>query len=107
MAQKILRWKLPIALFCVLVAATLGSMGCGTQKVDTSKSVYKIGAVLSLSGPAAPLGQPEPNSLKMLESQLNAGAGVNGHKVRARRSRWFQSPRALRRRSSVAQREPR
>jgi len=81
MAQKILGWKLPIVLFCVLVAATLGSMGCGTQKVDTSKSIYKIGAVLSLSGPAAPLGQPEQNSLKMLESQLNAGAGVNGHKV--------------------------
>jgi len=81
MAHKILRWKLPIVVCCILVAISLAGMGCGTQKVDTSKSVYKIGAVLSLSGPAAPLGQPEQNSLKMLEEQLNAGAGVNGHKV--------------------------
>src|SRR5665647_2427420 len=81
MAHKILRWKLPIALFCVLVAISLVALGCGTQKVDTSMSIYKIGAVLSLSGPAAPLGQPEQNSLKMLEEQMNAGAGVNGHKV--------------------------
>ena len=81
MARKTLRWKLPIAVFCVLVAISLAGAGCGTQKVDTSKSVYKIGAVLSLSGPAAPLGQPEQNSLKMLEEQMNAGSGINGHKV--------------------------
>ena len=49
--------------------------------MNPSASVYKIVAVLSLSGPAAPLGQPEQNSLLMLEEQLNAGEGVNGHKV--------------------------
>ena len=81
MSRMVVRWKLPMAVFCVLAAVSLLGMGCGTQKVDTSKSVYKIGAVLSLSGPAAPLGQPEQNALKMLESQLNAGAGVDGHKV--------------------------
>jgi len=68
-------------VLCAAVVVSLGAAGCGKKKVDTSKSVYKIGAVLSLSGPASPLGLPEENSLKMLEEQLNAGEGVDGHKV--------------------------
>jgi len=74
-------WKLPMILLCTLVAVSLSVVGCGKQTVDASKSVYKIGAVLSLSGPAAPLGLPEQNSLLMLQDQLNASTGVNGHKV--------------------------
>jgi branched-chain amino acid transport system substrate-binding protein len=70
-----------VLLLCLAVVVSLSAVGCGAQKVDTSKETYKIGAVLSLSGPAAPLGQPEQRSLKMLEEQLNAGAGVDGHKV--------------------------
>ena len=66
---------------CVLVVVSLSAIGCGQQKVDTSKEVYKIGAVLSLSGPAAPLGQPEQRAMMLLQDQLNAGAGINGHKV--------------------------
>jgi branched-chain amino acid transport system substrate-binding protein len=81
MARKVLRWRMPVMILCILVAATFGLAGCGKKTVDSSKSVYKIGAVLSLSGPAAPLGQPEQRALQMMEEQLNAGEGVNGHKV--------------------------
>lgn len=73
--------KVLALLLCAAVAISIGVVGCGKKTVDTSKSVYKIGAVLSLSGPAAPLGVPEQNSLKMLEEELNAGEGVDGHKV--------------------------
>lgn len=73
--------KVYAVVLCAAVVVSLGAAGCGKKKVDTSKSVYKIGAVLSLSGPASPLGLPEENSLKMLEEQLNAGEGVDGHKV--------------------------
>lgn len=73
--------KVLALLLCAAVAVAFGVVGCGSKSVDTSKSVYKIGAVLSLSGPASPLGIPEQNSLKMLEEQMNAGAGVEGHKV--------------------------
>ncbi len=79
------RWKrgmrLTVLLLCALAVVAFSAIGCGTKSVDTSKSVYKIGAVLSLSGPAAPLGVPEQNALKMLENELNSGEGVEGHKV--------------------------
>src|SRR5450756_2394204 len=81
MGSRSLPWKLPVLLLCTIVAVSLSATGCGKKTVNPSASVYKIGAVLSLSGPAAPLGQPEQNSLLMLEEQLNAGEGVNGHKV--------------------------
>ncbi|MHB8896986.1 MAG: ABC transporter substrate-binding protein, partial [Candidatus Geothermincolia bacterium] len=81
MLQKKNGIRLLVLLLCALVAVSVSAAGCGKKTVDTSKSVYKIGAVLSLSGPAAPLGVPEQNSLKMLEAQLNAGEGVSGHKV--------------------------
>lgn len=81
MAKKTSRWKVPVLLLCTIVVVTLSAAGCGKKSVDPSASVYKIGAVLSLSGPASPLGQPEQNSLKMLEEQMNAGEGANGHKV--------------------------
>lgn len=41
----------------------------------------KIGAVLSATGPASFLGEPEKNTLLMLQDQLNAAGGINGRKV--------------------------
>jgi branched-chain amino acid transport system substrate-binding protein len=42
---------------------------------------YKIGAVLAVTGPAAWLGEPEKNTVKMIEEQINAAGGINGHKL--------------------------
>ena len=42
----------------------------------------KIGALLSVTGPAAFLGAPEARTLEMLTEQVNARGGVAGHKVR-------------------------
>jgi branched-chain amino acid transport system substrate-binding protein len=42
----------------------------------------KIGALLSVTGPAAFLGAPEARTLEMLAEQANARGGVAGHKVR-------------------------
>jgi len=41
----------------------------------------KIGAVLSVTGPASFLGEPEKNTLLMMQDQLNAAGGINGQKV--------------------------
>jgi len=73
-----IRVKLPVVLLCVVVALSLAALGCGDSG---EKEVYKIGAVLSISGPAAPLGQPEQRSLMLLEKQINAEGGVDGHQV--------------------------
>jgi branched-chain amino acid transport system substrate-binding protein len=70
--------KLPVVMLCVVVALSLVALGCGDSGGD---EVYKIGAVLSLSGPAAPLGQPEQRSLMLLEEQINADGGIDGHQV--------------------------
>ncbi len=42
----------------------------------------KIGALLSVTGPAAFLGAPEARTLEMLAEQANAAGGVGGRKVR-------------------------
>lgn len=41
----------------------------------------RIGAVLSVTGPAAYLGEPEKKTLEMYVADANAKGGVNGHKI--------------------------
>jgi len=41
----------------------------------------KIGAVLSVTGPASFLGEPEKNTLMMLEEQINAAGGILGKQL--------------------------
>lgn len=43
------------------------------------KEPYKIGAFLSITGPNAPLGTPERDTLIMLEEKINKAGGINGH----------------------------
>ncbi|HHY28221.1 MAG TPA: ABC transporter substrate-binding protein, partial [Desulfitobacterium dehalogenans] len=38
--------------------------------------------MLDITGPSSSLGIPERNTLQMLEEQVNAKGGVNGHKIR-------------------------
>lgn len=42
----------------------------------------KIGAVLSVSGPASFLGDPEKKTLEMYVAEINANGGVNGQKLK-------------------------
>jgi branched-chain amino acid transport system substrate-binding protein len=41
----------------------------------------RIGAIFSVTGPAAFLGEPEKNTAKMLEEEINKGGGLLGRKV--------------------------
>jgi len=41
----------------------------------------KIGAIFSITGPAAFLGRPEANTVKMLVDQINAKGGIKGEKI--------------------------
>ena len=41
----------------------------------------KIGAVLSITGPASFLGEPEKKTLEMYVKDLNAAGGINGDKI--------------------------
>jgi len=64
-----------VALFLIVA---VGAVGCSSKP---SVSLYKIGVVLSASGPSAPLGTSEQNSIRLLESQINDQGGVDGVKV--------------------------
>ena len=46
------------------------------------KAPYVIGAVCSISGPNAPLGTPERDTILMLTDKLNQKGGVNGHPLK-------------------------
>ncbi|MGA8893336.1 MAG: ABC transporter substrate-binding protein [Anaeromyxobacteraceae bacterium] len=62
-------------LFVALsLAALAGPAGAAEE--------LRIGALLSVTGPAAFLGAPEARTLEMLAEQANARGGIAGHKVR-------------------------
>ncbi len=65
-----------MARAAAIVLALLTVLGCSKES-DT----IKIGAVLSVTGPASFLGEPEKNTLLMLQEELNAKGGVEGRKV--------------------------
>ena len=60
-----------LALLALVLAA-----GCSKES-----ETLKIGAVLSVTGPASFLGEPEKNTLVMLQDEINAKGGVDGRKL--------------------------
>jgi branched-chain amino acid transport system substrate-binding protein len=46
-----------------------------------SKEPYTIGAVFSVTGAASFLGEPEKNTILMLQDQINKAGGINGHPI--------------------------
>jgi branched-chain amino acid transport system substrate-binding protein len=63
--------------------------GCGKAETTTTpaatrgqKKPYTTGAILDTSGPAAPLGEPERETLQMVVEELNAKGGIDGHPVK-------------------------
>jgi branched-chain amino acid transport system substrate-binding protein len=47
----------------------------------SAQATIKIGAVASATGPASALGEPEANTFRMLQDELNAAGGIAGHPV--------------------------
>src|SRR3712207_7526440 len=62
-----------------LVGAGLLALGLGEPAA--AQSTLKIGAVLSVTGPAAFLGEPEEKTIKMYVEKVNREGGVNGKKL--------------------------
>lgn len=52
---------------------------CGlSAEAQPKGKPIKVGAIFSITGPAAWLGEPERNTAKLLEEQINAAGGING-----------------------------
>ncbi|MBN1293006.1 MAG: ABC transporter substrate-binding protein [Candidatus Latescibacteria bacterium] len=54
--------------------------GC-SKKTEAPKPPIKIGAIFSVTGPAAKLGGPEKNTVLMIQDQINAAGGINGQMI--------------------------
>ena len=65
---------LAVMLAALVVLALLPGRGTAAEPI-------RIGAIFSVTGPAAFLGEPERNTAKMLEEDLNKAGGLLGRKV--------------------------
>ncbi|KAB2919400.1 MAG: ABC transporter substrate-binding protein [Hyphomicrobiaceae bacterium] len=73
--------KLARRVALAAAAAILAGAAALMPASAADKKPFKIGLLLSLSGPAAPFGIPERDAVKALTDKLNAEGGVNGRKV--------------------------
>jgi len=66
-----------ISRICVAAALLAAPFGTSLALADV-----KIGAVLSVTGPASFLGDPEKKTLEMYAADLNAKGGINGQPIK-------------------------
>lgn len=70
-----------MVVFSLLLSMVFSSCAAREEKAGEggkAPEVYKIGAVLSVSGAASPLGIPEKNTLELLEKKINDEGGIDG-----------------------------
>ena len=63
----------------ILFAA--GALGLFMCAPAFAQQTVKIGSVLSVTGPASFLGEPEDKTLRMYVDKINAAGGVGGKKI--------------------------
>jgi len=59
----------------------VGALGLSLNAPVLAQDVVKIGSVLSATGPASFLGEPEDKTLRMYVDRINAAGGVAGKKI--------------------------
>jgi branched-chain amino acid transport system substrate-binding protein len=65
------------AALSFIAGVTLGALGVSPALAD-----IKIGAVLSATGPASFLGDPEKKTIEMYVADINAKGGINGQQIK-------------------------
>ena len=71
--------KYAVVLILAVALLALGGISCAEEEVIKEGDTYKIGALFSVSGPYSPLGEPEKQTMEMMEAQINEAGGINGH----------------------------
>ena len=74
-ARERVRILVSIGLVAALAAGALAS------RPARAEEPFRVGAFLSVTGPAAFLGDPEQKTLEMLAERLNGTGGVNGRRI--------------------------
>ncbi len=65
------------AAACILFLAG----GAAAAPTAAAPEPIKVAAIISTSGPSAPLGGPQANAVKLAEKEINAHGGVNGRPI--------------------------
>jgi branched-chain amino acid transport system substrate-binding protein len=65
----------------IAAAVALPLSGLSIYSPALAQQTVKIGSVLSVTGPASFLGEPEDKTLRMYVDKINAGGGVAGKKI--------------------------
>ena len=65
---------------CCIAAGIVG-LALGIASGQPASAQVKVGSVLSITGPASFLGDPEKKTLDMYVDEINAKGGVNGQKL--------------------------
>jgi branched-chain amino acid transport system substrate-binding protein len=82
-----------VILTLIVALLAIGVVGCGDDEeatptptaapteapTEAPKEAYKVGALLSVTGPASGLGVPEEQTIEMMVEQINDEGGINGH----------------------------
>jgi len=63
------------------LAAAIASFVLAWAAPAAAKDPIRVGAILSVTGPASFLGAPEARTLEMLVAELNAQGGIDGRKI--------------------------
>src|ERR1700754_3112062 len=63
------------------IALAVGVLGFSLNAPAIAQGTVKIGSVLSATGPASFLGEPEDKTLRMYVDKINAAGGVTGKKI--------------------------
>ena len=79
--RGVLAFLLAMALIAALIAGCGTDDTSGTTDDETTKEPIKIGAIVSLSGTYAGLGEPEKNVIEMEVKKINDAGGINGREV--------------------------
>lgn len=80
------RWRFALVVTLVMAMTVVSLSACGGEDDSgddgaVSAEPYRIGAVLSLSGTYAGLGEPEKNTIEMEVERINDAGGVNGRPI--------------------------
>ena len=69
-----------IGVIFVAVWIVVAAAAAGAPPAQAAEPI-RIGAIFSVTGPASFLGEPERNTVKMLEEDLNKAGGLSGRKL--------------------------
>ncbi|MDO8957156.1 MAG: ABC transporter substrate-binding protein [Deltaproteobacteria bacterium] len=69
-------------IFTVILAVNILILFSFSGVLGKEKAPYTVGAVLSVTGGASFLGEPERNTVKMVEEWVNAAGGIQGHPLK-------------------------